>query len=118
MATAKKAVAKKAPATKVPAKKVPVKTAAAKKVPAKKAPGKKAPAKKVPAKKAPAKKSAAKRTLVEPHPGDKRYVRRDDAGHFEESDDVSKSLSQDDRKKAATVAEPGQGDRGDRKPAK
>jgi hypothetical protein len=58
---------------------------------------------------------AKKRELIEPHAGDKRYVRRDDEGRFNESDDVSRSLSQDVRKKAATVSKPGQGDRGDRK---
>ena len=47
---------------------------------------------------------AKKRELIEPHAGDKRYVRRDDQGRFNESDDVSRSLSQDVRRKAATVA--------------
>jgi len=47
---------------------------------------------------------------------DKRYVRRDEQGQFTESDDVGKSLAADVRKKAKTVAKPGQGDRGDRKP--
>jgi len=46
---------------------------------------------------------------------DKRYVRRDDQGRIKESDDVSRSLSQDVRKDAKTTAKPGQGDRGDRK---
>ncbi len=46
---------------------------------------------------------------------DKRYVRRDDEGKFTESDDVGKSLSQDQRQHAKTAAKPGQGDRGDRK---
>ena len=45
---------------------------------------------------------------------DKRYVRRDDHGRFEESDDVGRSLSQDVRKHAKTESKPGQGDRGDR----
>jgi hypothetical protein len=58
---------------------------------------------------------AKKRELIEPHAGDKRYVRRDDKGQFKESDNVSRSLSQDVRKKASTVSKPGQGDRGDRK---
>lgn len=56
-----------------------------------------------------------KRELIEPHPGDKRYVRRDEEGKFKESDDVSRSLSQDVRKKAKTESKPGHGDRGDRK---
>lgn len=46
---------------------------------------------------------------------DKRYVRRDENGRFEESDDVGKSLSQDVRKHAKTEVPPGQGDRGDQK---
>jgi hypothetical protein len=57
---------------------------------------------------------AKKRELIEPHAGDKRYVRRDDQGRFKESDNVSRSLSQDVRKKASTASKPGQGDRGDR----
>ena len=58
---------------------------------------------------------AGKRELIEPHKGDKRYVRRDEAGRFEESDDVGRSLAQDVRRKAKTEAKPGQGDRGDRR---
>ena len=45
---------------------------------------------------------------------DKRYVRRGRAGQFKESDDVSKSLRTDARKKAKTKVKRGQGDRGDR----
>jgi len=56
-----------------------------------------------------------KRELIEPHKGDKRYVRRDDNGRFTESDDVSRSLSQDQKRQAKTASKPGQGDRGDRK---
>ena len=59
--------------------------------------------------------ASGKRELIEPTPGDKRYVRRDEDGRFTESDDVSRSLSQDVRKKAKGEAAPGQGDRGDRK---
>jgi hypothetical protein len=58
---------------------------------------------------------ARKRELIEPHPGDKRYVRRDEKGRFDEVDDVGRSLSQDVRKHAKTVAKRGEGDRGDRK---
>ena len=54
-----------------------------------------------------------KRELIEPHEGDKRYVRRDENGRFEESDDVSRSLSQDQKRKAKTKSKPGQGDKGD-----
>jgi hypothetical protein len=46
---------------------------------------------------------------------DKRYVRRDRAGRFHESDDVGRSLAQDRRTKAKSTAKSGQGDRGDRK---
>ena len=58
---------------------------------------------------------AAKRELIEPTPGDKRYVRRDAEGKFKEVDDVGRSLSADRKRKAKTTAKPGQGDRGDRK---
>ena len=56
----------------------------------------------------------SKRELIEPNPGDKRYVRRDDEGRFTESqDDVGKSLSQDRQRKAEHQAPKGQKDRGD-----
>jgi hypothetical protein len=42
---------------------------------------------------------------------DKRYVRRDDKGRFEESDDVGRSLAQDVRQHAKTEVGAGQGDR-------
>jgi hypothetical protein len=57
---------------------------------------------------------AAKRELIDTGT-DKRYVRRDDKGRFNESDDQGKSLSQDRRRQAKTESKPGQGDRGDRK---
>ena len=57
---------------------------------------------------------AAKRELIEPNPGDKRYIRRDEKGRIDESVDVGNSLAQDVRKQAKTVAKPGQGDKGDR----
>ena len=57
---------------------------------------------------------AAKRELIEPNPGDKRYIRRDAKGQIGESVDVGKSLAQDVRKRAKSVAKPGQGDKGDR----
>jgi hypothetical protein len=44
---------------------------------------------------------------------DKRYVRRDDKGRFQESDDVGRSLAQDVRHHAKTKVKAGQGDRGD-----
>ena len=55
----------------------------------------------------------SKRELIEPNPGDKRYVRRDEKGRFDESDDVSRSLAQDVRNDAKNDAPKGQGDRGD-----
>lgn len=58
-------------------------------------------------------KTAAKRTLVSPR-GDKRYVRRNKRGQFKEVDSVSRSLSQDRRRKSKRKAKKGQGDRGDR----
>lgn len=57
----------------------------------------------------------SKRELIEPHKGDKRYARRDEEGRFTEMDDVGRSLTQDRKRHAKTVAKPGQGDRGDRK---
>lgn len=60
-------------------------------------------------------KKAAKRELIEPHEGDKRYVRRDESGQFKESDDVGKSLAADQRQHSETEAAKGQGDKGDRK---
>jgi hypothetical protein len=57
---------------------------------------------------------AGKRELIEPHAGDKRYVRRDDKGQFSDVVDVGKSLSQDRRQHSSTVAKLGEGDRGDR----
>ncbi|HZX81561.1 MAG TPA: hypothetical protein VFE72_11480 [Lysobacter sp.] len=56
----------------------------------------------------------SKRELIEPTPGDKRYVRRDEKGRFKEVDDVGRSLSQDQKRQAKSDAGPGQGDRGDR----
>lgn len=57
---------------------------------------------------------AAKRELIDTGT-DKRFVRRDETGQFKESDDVGKSLAADQRQQAKTTAEPGQGDKGDRK---
>jgi hypothetical protein len=58
-------------------------------------------------------KQRSKRELIDTGT-DKRYVRRDERGHFKESDDVGRSLTQDRRKDASTKAPKGQGDRGDR----
>ena len=84
---------------------------------AKKAAAKKTNAKKAATAKTPAKKAAAKRTLIEPTPGNKRYVRRDPEGKFEDVVDVGKSLSADKRTTAKKTVKPGQGDKGDVKKA-
>jgi hypothetical protein len=56
-----------------------------------------------------------KRELIEPNKGDKRYVRRDESGHFtKDQTDVGRSLAADRRQHSKTPAKPGQGDRGDR----
>ncbi len=58
---------------------------------------------------------ARKRELIEPNPGDKRYIRRDANGRFTSDQvDVGRSLAADRRQKAKTKAKPGQGDKGDR----
>jgi hypothetical protein len=59
-------------------------------------------------------KKAAERESIKPK-GDARYVRRDSAGRFNESDDVGKSQRQDRKKKANAVIKSGQGDKGDQK---
>jgi hypothetical protein len=60
--------------------------------------------------------SKSKRELIEPHPGDKRYVRRKSDGSFGKTVDVGRSLAADKRTKAKTKVSKGQGDRGDTKP--
>ncbi|HEY0543906.1 MAG TPA: hypothetical protein VGC91_00805 [Pyrinomonadaceae bacterium] len=60
------------------------------------------------------KKGASKRELIDTG-NDKRYVRRDEKGRFDEVDDVGRSLSQDVRRKAKTKVPAGQGDKGDQK---
>ena len=62
--------------------------------------------------------AARKRELIEPHKGDKRYVRRNKKGEFKEVVDVGRSLAADRRQKAKTVSGEGQGDKGDRPAAK
>ncbi len=56
---------------------------------------------------------SSKRELIDTGT-DKRYVRRDAKGRFNESDDVGRSLSADRRQHAKTRSKSGQGDRGDR----
>ena len=53
------------------------------------------------------------RELISPR-GNKRLVRRDSKGRFSQSDDLSRSLSQDVRQHAKHESKHGQGDKGDR----
>jgi hypothetical protein len=62
----------------------------------------------------PSKTGSGKRELIDTG-SDKRYVRRDTKGRFDESDDQGRSLAQDVRKAAKTKVKSGQGDRGDQK---
>lgn len=61
-----------------------------------------------------AKGGAAKRELIDTGT-DKRYVRRNEKGQFQESDDVGRSLSQDIKRHAKKTVKSGQGDKGDQK---
>jgi hypothetical protein len=57
------------------------------------------------------------RTLIEPDPGDKRYVRRK-AGKFTSKQvNVDRSLAADRRSKSKIVVKKGEGDRGDQRRA-
>ena len=55
------------------------------------------------------------REVVTPHEGDRRYVRRDNEGHFGKTVDAGKSVASDRRTKAKTTVKKGDGDRGDQK---
>lgn len=59
------------------------------------------------------KRTASKREVLEPHKGDKRYVRRKADGTFGKTVDMGKSLSSDKRTTAKTKVPKGQGDKGD-----
>ena len=72
-------------------------------------------AKKKAAKKKTARRKAAKRELIDTGTN-KLFVRRNKRGtSFKEVEDVGRSLTQDRRRKAKSVAKRGQGDRGDRR---
>jgi len=59
-----------------------------------------------------------KRETIEPHPGDKRYVRRNQAGGFTaDQANIGRSLARDRRHRAAHTARKGEGDKGDREPS-
>ena len=45
---------------------------------------------------------------------DKRFVRRDSEGQFKESDDVGRSLAQDQKRQSSNKPKKGEGDKGDR----
>jgi len=67
------------------------------------------------AKKKTARRKAARRELIDTGTN-KLYVRRNRRGtSFKDVEDVGRSLAQDRRRKAKTVAKPGQGDKGDRR---
>ena len=62
----------------------------------------------------------SKRELIEPHKGDKRYIRRipkgkPGAGQIKTSVDVGASLRDDVRKHDKKIVPPGQGNHGDQK---
>ena len=59
------------------------------------------------------KRASGRRELIDTG-RNKMYGRRDERGRFVEMDDVSRSLSTDQRRNAKTKAPRGQGDRGDR----
>ena len=63
----------------------------------------------------PTKAKTSRRELIEPHKGDKRFVRRKSDGTFGKTVDVGKSLSADKRTTAKKKVPKGQGDRGDTK---
>jgi hypothetical protein len=83
---------------------------------ARKSAARKTAARKTPARKKTARKKAAtKRELIDTG-RNKLYVRRNPRGtSFKEVEDVGRSLTQDRRRKAKTVAKRGQGDKGDRR---
>ncbi len=61
----------------------------------------------------------SKRDLIEPHPGDKRYVRRDAQGRFTDDQvEVGRSLAVDRRRHAKRTVDSGQGDHGDERRGK
>jgi hypothetical protein len=67
------------------------------------------------AKKITARRKAAKRELIDTGTN-KLFVRRNKRGtSFKEVEDVGRSLAQDRRRKAKSMAKRGQGDRGDRR---
>jgi hypothetical protein len=66
----------------------------------------------------PAQEHLMPRQLIEPHKGDKRFVRRKKGKFTTSQDDVGRSLAADRRTKAKRIAKKGEGDRGDQRPGK
>ncbi|HEV8367326.1 MAG TPA: hypothetical protein VGQ39_05175 [Pyrinomonadaceae bacterium] len=60
------------------------------------------------------KKAKSHRELIDTN-RDKRFVRRDEMGRFDDVSDVGRSLAQDRKQAAKHKVPPGQGDRGDQK---
>jgi len=60
-----------------------------------------------------ARRGTSRRTVIEPHKGDERYVRRNRKGQFKTEVNVGRSLAADKRRKAKTKAPKGARDRGD-----
>lgn len=58
--------------------------------------------------------ASSKRELITPN-GDKRYVRRDEKGRFDEVVDKGRADAQDRKRDAKNTTTSGHGDRGDRK---
>ena len=50
---------------------------------------------------------------MEPHKGDRRYLRRNKQGEFKKEVDIGRSLAADRRRTAKSKVGKGQGDRGD-----
>jgi hypothetical protein len=60
----------------------------------------------------------SKREVIEPHSGDKRYIRRASTGQFTPQQvDLGRSLSRDKQNTAKHTVPKGQGDRGDQRKA-
>lgn len=55
------------------------------------------------------------RELIEPHKGDKRYIRRKRGKFTSKQVNVGRSLAADRRSKAKKTVRKGEGDRGDQK---
>jgi hypothetical protein len=58
-------------------------------------------------------KAMSQRELIEPHKGDKRFVRRDENGRFSDVVDAGRSIAQDRRHHSEHKKPRNEGDRGD-----